>query len=83
MIFTSLILVHNLFQKAKKSMPGYLLMKTLPLWFAQFLVKTGLINLFTDFFKYSSKSVKDVVDEVTDDDDLKAVLAYNFGDYGK
>lgn len=64
-------------------MPGYILLKTLPLWLAQFLVKTGLINYFTDFFKYSKKSVKDVLDDIITDKDLKAVLAYNFGDYGK
>lgn len=64
-------------------MPGYILAKTLPIWLAQLLVKTGLMNLFTDFFKYSKKSVKDVVDELIDDEDLKAVLAYNFGDYGE
>ena len=58
-------------------------MKTLPLWLTKLFIKTGLINVFTDFFKYARKSVKEVVDEHVRDDDLKAILAYNFGDYGK
>lgn len=55
----------------------------MPRWLAKFLVSTGLINLLTDFFKYSKRTVKEVLDELTDNKDLKAVLAYNFGDYGK
>ena len=64
-------------------MPGYILMKTLPMWITKFFIKTGLINFITDFFKYSQMSVKDVVDKHITNSDLKAVLAYNFGDYGK
>jgi len=71
-----------LLKKARKSMAGFVLMKTLPLWLAKFAIRTGLVNVFTDFFKYSGKSVKEVIDELLKDDDLKAVLAYNFGDYG-
>ena len=63
-------------------MAGFVLMKTLPLWLAKLAIRTGLVNVFTDFFKYSGKSVKEVVDELLKDDDLKAILAYNFGDYG-
>ncbi len=70
-------------QKARKSNAGYILTKTMPKWCAKFLIKTGLIHYVTDFFKYSKKTVAEVLDEITDDKDLKAVLAYNFGDYGK
>ena len=37
---------------------------------------------FTKFFKYADRTVEEVLDELTDNDDLKAVLAYGFGDYG-
>ena len=37
----------------------------------------------TEFFKFSKRSLKEVLDELTENKDLKAVLAYNFGDYGK
>ena len=50
---------------------------------SKILIKTGLLNYVTDFFKFSEKTVLDVLDEIITDKDLKAVLAYNFGDYGK
>jgi all-trans-retinol 13,14-reductase len=37
----------------------------------------------TSFFKLARRSAKDVLDELTDDADLKAVLAYCWGDYGE
>ncbi len=55
----------------------------MPKIFAKFLIKTGLIHYVTDFYKYSQKSVAEILDETVDDKDLKAVLAYNFGDYGE
>lgn len=58
-------------------------LKVMPRWLAKFLVKTGLINLITNYFKYSKRTVAEVLDELTDNKDLQAVLAYSFGDYGK
>ena len=37
----------------------------------------------TKYFQLSSKTVKQVLDSLTDNKDLKAVLAYSFGDYGQ
>ena len=64
-------------------MSGFIMVKSMPTWFANILVKTGLIHYVTDFFKYAKKSVADVIDEFIVDKDLKAVLAYSFGDYGE
>ena len=57
-------------------------LKVMPKRFAKFLISTGLVNLLTDF-KHSKKTLKEVLDELTDNKELKAVLAYNFGDYGE
>jgi all-trans-retinol 13,14-reductase len=46
------------------------------------MVKTGLVNVYTDYFKLSKKTLDDVLNEITDNKTLKAVLSYNFGDYG-
>ena len=46
-------------------------------------MSTGIIHWITDYFKYSQHTLKDVLEELTDNKDLRAVLAYNFGDYGR
>ncbi|XP_078690804.1 all-trans-retinol 13,14-reductase-like [Branchiostoma floridae x Branchiostoma belcheri] len=71
-----------LLKKVRKSMLGYVGLRSLPQWLARLLVKTGLVNYMTNYFKYASKSVKQTLDELTDNQDLKAVLSYSFGDYG-
>ena len=64
-------------------MAGYVAFKLMPEWLARFMLKTGIANWMTKFFKYSGRSVAEVLEELTDDKDLRTVLAYNFGDYGK
>ena len=63
-------------------MPGYVAFKLMPEWLATFVCKTGIGDWMTKFFKYSKRSVSEVLKELTDDKDLQTVLAYNFGDYG-
>jgi len=63
-------------------MQGFVGIKFMPKWLASFLIKTGLVNHYTTYFKLAEKSVTDVLDELTDNQTLKAVLGYNFGDYG-
>ena len=70
-------------QVCRKSMPGYVAFKLMPEWLATIIIKTGLANWMTKFFKYSKRSVAEVLQELTDNKDLQTVLAYNFGDYGK
>ena len=70
-------------QAVRKSVESFASLKVMPKRLAKFLISTGLVNLLTDFFKYSKKTLKEVLDELTDNKELKAVLAYNFGDYGE
>lgn len=60
------------------------LLKCLPLPVARVLVRTGLDRLLgTGLFRKSAKtSVQDGLCELTDNKDLQALLAYNYGDYG-
>jgi len=61
---------------------GMMMVKGLPKWIVRILSATGVLHLMTKYFKYSKRTVKEVLDELTQDDDLKAVLAYSWGDYG-
>ena len=62
---------------------GFFALKALPYWLGRILVFTGLIHLFTDFFKMAKRTLTEVLDELTDNRDLKTVLGYSFGDYGR
>jgi hypothetical protein len=67
----------------RKSTFGFFVLKSLPQWLGRVLVSTGLVHLFTDYFKMAKRTLTEVLDELTDNRDLKTVLAYSFGDYGK
>ena len=57
--------------------------KVLPLWLMRLMVKLNLHKLvFGEYLKLSSVSLKEVLDDITTDKKLKAVLSYCFGDYG-
>ncbi len=58
------------------------MVKILPLFVVRILISTGLINLMTGYFKYARRKLSDVLDELTDNVELKSVLAFSFGDYG-
>lgn len=60
-----------------------LLLKLLPLPVAKFLVWTGIVNRLSYFFYYGTRSLADVVNSLTENKDLRAVLCYIFGTYGK
>ena len=72
-----------LLQEVRKSMLGAIALKSMSRFLVRFLINTGLIHRFTNYFKYSQRTVKSVLDELTDNDELKCVLGYFFGDYGK
>nr|DBA32125.1 TPA: hypothetical protein GDO54_007868 [Pyxicephalus adspersus] len=57
-------------------------LKFLPLPIARFLCKTGLVEWFSPFFRYASRSVTEVVSEFTSNKELQTVLSYIFGTYG-
>lgn len=71
------------FQEARHFFTGCVVLKVIPKWLAKLLVSTGLINIiFKAYGKFGKLSLKDVLDSITDDEELKATLAYIFGDYG-
>ncbi|KAF4115914.1 all-trans-retinol 13,14-reductase [Onychostoma macrolepis] len=59
------------------------LLKLLPTPLAKFLVHIGLASRLSPFFRYASRSLTDVVSELTQNKDLRAVMSYIFGTYGK
>lgn len=66
----------------RKSMLGYVTLKAMPKWVGKLLIYSGLINFYTDFFNYSMSSASDFIRRITANPRLRAVLSYNFGDYG-
>lgn len=60
-----------------------ILLKLLPAPLAKFLVHTGLATRLSSFFRYASRSLTDVVNELTQNKDLRAVMCYIFGTYGE
>ena len=55
----------------------------LPLWLMKFIIKTGLLHLFSSLPKYCAKSLEDFMNEITENKRLQSALCYSFGDYGK
>ncbi|KAM9744787.1 all-trans-retinol 13,14-reductase [Menidia menidia] len=58
------------------------LLKLCPVPLAKFLIYTGLVKHLSFFFKMASRSLTDVVNELTENKDLRAVFTYIFGTYG-
>ncbi|XP_062302192.1 all-trans-retinol 13,14-reductase-like [Osmerus eperlanus] len=72
----------RLVKKAGRSVWLMALLKIVPLPLAKFLVYTGLANRLSFFFKMASRSLTEVVNELTENEDLRAVFSYTFGTYG-
>ena len=52
--------------------------KLVPLWLVKFLFRTGLLELISRTFgaDYRGRTLKDVIESVTHDKDLREVLAF-------
>ncbi|KAJ8312461.1 hypothetical protein KUTeg_009834 [Tegillarca granosa] len=73
----------DLLLKSKSAFTGFFALKMFPKWLARLLTQTGIYNLmFKAYLKYFKISLKEVVDDLTDNEELKAVFCYIFGDYG-
>lgn len=70
-------------QKAGRGIWLLALLKICPVFLAKFLVATGLAKRLSFFFKMASRSLTEVVHELTDNKDLRAVFTYIFGTYGR
>ncbi|XP_007234548.2 all-trans-retinol 13,14-reductase [Astyanax mexicanus] len=57
-------------------------LKFLPTPIAKLMVYTGIVNLLSYFFRYGTRSLTEVVNGLTENKDLRAVLCYIFGTYG-
>ncbi|XP_078125690.1 all-trans-retinol 13,14-reductase [Sander vitreus] len=58
------------------------LLKTCPIPVAKFLIYTGLVKHLSFFFKMAPRSLTEVVNELTENKELRAVFTYIFGTYG-
>lgn len=72
-----------LLQKASRGVWALALLKICPAPLAKVLVATGLARRLSFFFKMASRSLTEVVNELTDNQDLRAVFTYIFGTYGR
>lgn len=54
------------------------MLKTFPLWFARFILRTGIADLISPIFKYSRTSTSDVVMSLTSNQDLLTVFSQTF-----
>ena len=69
-------------QEVRQNLLGVVALKMKSKWLMKLLIMTGLLHHITKYFSYSKKSLEQVLSEITDNKDLRAVLAYSFGDYG-
>nr|KAG5704661.1 hypothetical protein BaRGS_025303 [Batillaria attramentaria] len=67
---------------ADKSFDGVIILKVLPKPLVAFLLKTRLVRLIFSFLKYSTVTLQETLDSLTDNKELKTVLSYICGDYG-
>jgi all-trans-retinol 13,14-reductase len=77
--------IHKYFKilaSVRKATLGFVSLKFMPKWLGNLLVQTGLIYFMSDWFKYASTSTGAMIASITRNPTLRAVLAYNFGDYG-
>ncbi|CAG0899454.1 unnamed protein product [Darwinula stevensoni] len=69
-------------REASKSKIALGVVKFLPLWLAKIVVKLGVIDWFIPYSKWASRSIQSVLEELTDNKDLRAAFTYIFGDFG-
>ncbi|XP_063448838.1 all-trans-retinol 13,14-reductase-like isoform X2 [Mytilus trossulus] len=69
--------------ESRNSFTGYFAMKVLPKRVVKLLIATGIYKfMFRSYAKFHGKSLKSLLDDLTDNEELKAVLSYCWGDYG-
>ena len=73
----------DILRMIRKSMTSTFLMKVLPKWLVKLLISSSLLHRLVPALKYYHRSLSEVLNELTDNQHLKAVLAYSFGDYGE
>ena len=72
----------DILKKIRRSMVYLVLIKVLPLWLVRLLISSSLLRRLVPSLVYFRRSLTDVLNELVTNQELKAVLAYSFGDYG-
>ncbi|XP_076820547.1 all-trans-retinol 13,14-reductase-like [Clavelina lepadiformis] len=73
----------RLLHKCRSASTVFVIIKMLPIFLLKALIFLKLHKIFFPGFNYlTRRSVKDILDNLTTNKDLKAVLAYPWGDYG-
>ena len=72
----------DLLKRLRRSGLTMSVLKLLPRWFSRVIVSSGILKRMVPDIAYYTKSLSQVLNELTDNQELKAVLAYSFGDYG-
>ncbi len=73
----------DLMKRLKRSGKYLTMLKFLPPWFSRLLIGSGLLQWLVPELQYYRRTLSEVLGELTSNQELKAVLAYSFGDYGK
>lgn len=73
----------GILKQIHRSMMYFVLLKVLPQWLVQLLISSSLLRRFVPALRFFQRSLSDVLNDLTDNQELKAVLAYSFGDYGE
>ncbi|RXG71505.1 putative all-trans-retinol 13,14-reductase [Armadillidium vulgare] len=79
------VAIDKFYEKVVESSFAYqsaMIFKFLPLWLINIIDKLGFVSYLTNFFKLNEQTLKDVVDELTENQELRDVFSYCFGDYG-
>lgn len=72
----------KLMKELRPSNAQSMIVKFIPLWAVWLLQVTGLINFFTTFYKWNAKTCKEVVWDITENQELRDIFCYCFGDFG-
>lgn len=72
----------DILKRVRKMTVMVAVLKALPKWLSHFVISSGIVRRFLPDIVYFERSLSDVLNEITDNKELKAVLAYSFGDYG-
>ncbi|GCC28487.1 all-trans-retinol 13,14-reductase-like [Chiloscyllium punctatum] len=72
----------ELVKMISKKISLLVIIKMVPLLLARFLIRSGIIHWISSIFKLASTPLSDVVNKLTENKDLRAVMCYICGDYG-
>ncbi|KAK3882468.1 hypothetical protein Pcinc_013175 [Petrolisthes cinctipes] len=72
----------ELMKKVHDSHTGSMFVKFVPMWLVKILDFTGLIHIITDFYKWNSKTCKEVIWDMIETQELRDIFCYCFGDFG-